>query len=228
VVAMTVVLEELSRWSLSLATVFNMSANYGAINIVECGTEEQKQRFLPGLMKGETLFAFGLSEPDVGADLADVKTTTVRRGDKLIVKGAKRWTTGASIADYVYALVKTGPPENRRRNLSFVVVPTDAPGVTVLPLPVMGSHAVQTNDVVFEDVEVPIENLIGGEAGWNNAWSMLAGPSLEIEKLVPTAIALGTAVAAVEEAWECRANKPRDGEDASIRTSQWLVMTSGV
>jgi len=101
IVTMTAVLEELSRWSTALAAVYNMSANYGALNIAEAGSEEQKRRLLPGLMSGELMFAYGLSEPDIGADLADVKTRAKRRGDRVIIQGTKRWTTGASMADYI-------------------------------------------------------------------------------------------------------------------------------
>ena len=211
VVTMTVVLEELSRWSVSLATIFNMSSNYGAMNIVESGSAEQKERLLPGLMSGEILFAYGLSEPDVGADLANVKTRAERRGDRLIINGTKRWCTGASMADYIYALVRSGPPEARRENLSFVLVPTNAQGLTITPLEVMGSKGVQTNDVQFDNVEVPVENIVGGEANWNRGWSLLAGPSLEVEKLGPTAISLGVACAAIEEAWEYSQQRVQGG-----------------
>ena len=113
VVAMTVTLEELARGSAGLAALYNMNASYGGLNISESGTEEQKKRLLPGLLEGKILFAYGLSEPDVGGDLGSVKTRAERKGDKVIINGAKRWTTGAAMADYIYALVRSGPAEAR-------------------------------------------------------------------------------------------------------------------
>jgi len=212
VIAMTVVLEELARASNALACVYNMSAGYGGLNISESGTEEQKRRLLPGLIAGEIMFAYGLSEPDVGGDLANVKTRAERRGDRVVVNGAKRWTTGAGMADYIYALVRTGPVEARRRNLSFVLIPSDAKGVEISQIGVMGARGVPTNDVVLTDVEIPFENVIAGEGGWNNGWSILAGPALEVEKLVPTAMVLGQAEAAVEEAWQYSQQRVQGGK----------------
>jgi alkylation response protein AidB-like acyl-CoA dehydrogenase len=212
VVAMTVVLEELARFSNALPALYNMSAGYGGLTVSESGSDEQKKRFLPGLLKGEILFAYGLSEPDIGADLADVKTRGERRGDRVIVNGAKRWTSGAALADYIYALVRTGPVEAKRKNLSFVIVPTKAKGVTISKIETLGVHGIETDDVKFDDVEVPIENVMGGEAGWNKGWNILAGPSLEIEKLSPTAIALGIAEAAMAEAWDYSQQRVQGGK----------------
>jgi alkylation response protein AidB-like acyl-CoA dehydrogenase len=212
VLAMAAVLEELARCSTSLATLYDMSAGYGGLNISASGTEEQKRRLLPGLLTGEILFAYGLSEPDVGADLANVTTRAERRGDRVIVNGAKRWTTGGAIADYIYTLVRTGPETAPRKNLSFILVPTKQKGVTITPIVVMGAHGLPTNDVVLDNVEIPFANVIGGEAGWNNAWSILAGPVLEIEKLGPSAIALGVAEAALAEAWTYSQQRVQGGK----------------
>ena len=86
VVAMTVVLEELSRGSVALSGLYNMNAGYGGMNISESGSEEQKRRLLPGLLEGKLLFAYDLSEPDVGADLGNVKTRAERKGDKVSIE----------------------------------------------------------------------------------------------------------------------------------------------
>jgi alkylation response protein AidB-like acyl-CoA dehydrogenase len=216
VIALTVVQEELTRASAALATLFCMSASYGAINVSASGTEEQKRRLLPGLLTGEVLFAYGLSEPEVGADLAHVKTRAERKagtgGDRVVVNGSKRWTTAAQTSDYIYTLVRTGSPEARYKNLSFLLVPTRAKGVTITPIPVMGAHGLSTTDVTFENVEIPFDNVMGGEAGWNNAWTMLAGPALEVEKLNPSAIALGLAEAAVAEAWAYSQQRVQGGK----------------
>ncbi|MDY0038303.1 MAG: acyl-CoA dehydrogenase family protein, partial [Zoogloea oleivorans] len=156
VVAMTVVLDELSRGSVALSGMYNMCASYGGLNIAESGSEEQKQRLLPLLLEGKLLFAYGLSEPDTGADLTTVKTRAERKGDRVIINGFKRWTSGADIADYIYTLVRSGPPEARRENLSFVLIPTTAKGVTITRLGSMGMNGTALTDVALDNVEIPV------------------------------------------------------------------------
>jgi alkylation response protein AidB-like acyl-CoA dehydrogenase len=212
VVAMSVVMEELARGSVALASIYNMNASYGGLNISEAGTEEQKRRLLPQLVAGEILFAYGLSEPDVGADLAEVKTRAVRHGDRLIINGSKRWCSGADIADYIYALVRSGPAEERRKNLSFVLIPTNAKGVTLTQTRGLGTNGTALNDVWFENADVSFDNVVGGEDGWNNGWSILAGPALEVEKLAPSSIAIGIAEAALAEAWEYSQQRVQGGQ----------------
>jgi alkylation response protein AidB-like acyl-CoA dehydrogenase len=202
VLGITATIEELARCSVALADLYCQNVCYGSLNITHSGTDEQKARLLPSLLAGELIFAYGLSEPDVGADLASVKTRAERRGDKVVVNGYKRWCTGAGISDYIYTLARSGDPDARYKNLSFVLVPVKSPGVTIQAIETMGVKGVPTNDVIFEDVEAPFENVIGGEALWNNGWSILAGPALEAEKLSPSAIALGVAEAALAEAWQ--------------------------
>lgn len=197
-----VTVEELSRRSMVIATQFLMNACYGSMNILASGNEEQKQRLLPRLAAGELLFAYGLSEPDVGADLASVTTRAERRGDTVVINGNKRWCSGAEIADYIYALVRSGPAENRYANLSLVLIPPTAEGVTLTHMPAMGARGLNTNDVSFDDVEIPFTDVIGGEDGWNGGWARLAGPALETEKLEVAAMALGIAAQAVDDAWE--------------------------
>jgi alkylation response protein AidB-like acyl-CoA dehydrogenase len=212
VMAMAATMEEMARCSTALAGLFNMNVSYGGLNISESASAEQKKRLLPRLLAGELLFAYGLSEPDIGADLANVKTRAERKGDRVIINGAKRWTSGADLADYIYMLVRSGPPEATRKNLSFVLVPPNAKGVTLEKLPTMGSNGVAAHDVRLENVEVPFDDVIGGEAGWNNAWNILAGPALEVEKLGPSAIALGVAEAAMAEAWAYSQQRMQGGK----------------
>jgi len=201
ILATMIVIEELSRRSLAVAVPYIMAACYAGMNIEECGTEAQKRELLPKIAAGDLLFAYGLTEPDAGADLASVTTTAVRDGDGLRINGAKRFCSGAGIADYIYALVRTGPAEARHRNLSFVLLPADAPGVTITPIEAMGMKGAATTDVSFDDVAVPIANLVGGEAAWNKGWPMLVGPGLDVEKLEVAALGIGIARAALDDAW---------------------------
>ena len=114
-----VVIEELAKRGTSLAGPFIHCAFYGALNILENGNEVQKQALLPKFAQGEILFAYGLSEPGVGGDLASAAVTATLSADgkSVVVNGTKRWVTGARIADYVYTLVRSGPKGDRYRNL---------------------------------------------------------------------------------------------------------------
>lgn len=196
-----VTVEELSRRSMVIGTLFLMNACYGSMNIHASASEAQKRLLLPKLANGELLFAYGLSEPNVGSDLASVQTRAERRGDRVVINGAKRWCSGADIADYIYLLVRSGEAGKRYGNLSIILVPPSTPGIKLTHIPAMGARGLTTNDATFDDVEVPFANVVGEEEGWNNGWARLAGPALDVEKLEVAAMALGIAAAAVEDAW---------------------------
>ncbi len=201
IVATMTTIEELAKRSLAVAVPYIMCACYAGMNIAESGTPEQQAELLPKVATGDVLFAYGLTEPDVGADLASVKTTARRDGDRIVVNGSKRFCTGANIADYIYCLVRTDGVEKRFSNLSIVLVPAKAPGVTVTVTDSIGMKGAPTTDVTLDDVVVPAANLIGGDAGWNNGWSMLMGPVLNVERLEVAAMALGIAESAIADAW---------------------------
>ncbi|MFR9805080.1 acyl-CoA dehydrogenase family protein [Pseudonocardia sp. RS010] len=198
--ATLMVIEELSRRSMAVAVPYIMASCYAGMTVVECGSEEQKKRLLPEIAEGRMLFAYGWSEPDIGADLASVKTTARREGDELVINGAKRFCTGAGISDYIYTLVNSDPGGKRYRNLSAVLVPPTAPGVTITAMDAMGLKGTKTADVHFDEVRVPVENLMGGEDAWNNGWSLITGAGLDIEKLEVAAMALGLGLAAYDDA----------------------------
>ena len=201
IVATMVVIEELSRRSLAVSVPYIMSACYAGMNLTECGSEKQKAELLPKVADGTLLFAYGLTEPDVGADLASVRTTARLEGDRVIINGDKRFCSGAAISDYIYVLARSGSPDDRYRNLSFVLVPPTTPGVTITPIDALGMKGAATTDVHFEEVSVPAENIMGGVEGWNRGWPMLIGPGLDVEKLEVAAIGIGLAQAAFEDAW---------------------------
>ena len=196
-------IEELSQAGSFAAGPFIHAAFYGGVNLSENGSEAQKSAHLPRIAKGELLFAYGLSEPDVGGDLAGVKTKArlSEDGNEVIVNGAKRWCTGADFADYIICLVQSDPDGKRYRNLSFVLVPPETEGVTVTPIEHANLRYTASSDVSFDDVAVPAENILGGPDMWNRGWEILAGEALEVEKLEISACALGFARACVDEAW---------------------------
>ncbi len=204
------VVEELSMKSLALAVPYIMSTFYGGINILECGTEEQKTEFLPRVARGELLLAFGVTEPDVGGDVASVKTTARRRNDKVIVNGSKRFITGANIADFIYTLVKTG--DRKYQDLAIVLIPRTAKGVAISKIESIGMRGgAYTCDLTFDDVELSESLIVGGEEGWNRGWEMMAGHGLDVERLEVAATALGLAGAALKEAWDYSMNRKQFG-----------------
>ncbi|MFO1235858.1 MAG: acyl-CoA dehydrogenase family protein [Alphaproteobacteria bacterium] len=194
------VIEELAKRSTAIACSYIMGVCYAGMNLVESGSAAQRAELLPRLARGELLFAYGLSEPNVGGDLAAVETQARIEGDSVVVNGAKRWCTGAHIADYIFCLVRSGAREEKYRNLSIVLVPPGAPGVTIAPLGHLGIRGVETKDVTFDEVRVPLANILGGPEKWGAGWTQLAGRALEVEKLELSACALGIATAAVEDA----------------------------
>ncbi len=201
-VAAVATIDELARRGASIAGPFIHCAFYGGL-ISANGSEAQKNDLLPKLARGEILFAYGLSEPDVGGDLASV-TTSARLSDdgrSVILNGVKRWCTGARFADYILCLVKSDREAPRYRNLSFILVPPTAPGVTIKDIEHIGLRYAATTDVIFDDVIVPAANILGGPDAWNKGWQQLAGPALDVEKLEITATAYGIAAAAVDDAW---------------------------
>lgn len=216
-VAATAVIEELCRAGTFLAGPFIHCAFYGGGNISESGSEEQKAALLPGVASGKLFFAYGLSEPDVGGDLASVKTRAhlADGGDTVVVNGAKRWCTGADWADYIFCLVNSDPDGQRYRNLSLVLVPADAPGVSRRRLTHQNLVYSHSFDVYFDDVRVPAENIVGGREAWNDAWLSLAGRSLDVEKVEVAAMTFGLAQAAVEEAWEYAQQRRQFGKPIS-------------
>jgi alkylation response protein AidB-like acyl-CoA dehydrogenase len=215
--AATAVIEELCRAGLFLAGPYIQTAFYGGGNISESGSPEQKARLLPKIAAGELQFAYGLSEPDVGGDLAAVKTRADLDddGDVVVINGTKRWCTGADWADYIFCFVNSDPAGEKYKNLSMVLVPTDAPGISMLPLTHQNLIYSHSFDVYFNDVRVPAENILGGPEAWNEGWRSLAGRSLDVEKVEVAAMNFGLAQSAVEEAWEYAQQRRQFGKPIS-------------
>jgi alkylation response protein AidB-like acyl-CoA dehydrogenase len=142
--------------------------------LLQFGTEAQKKRFLPRIYNGDDFWCQGYSEPGSGSDLASLKTKAVREGDHYVVNGQKIWTTLGHYADWIFCLVRTDPTvEKRQEGISFLLIDMKTPGITVRPLILMdGAHEV--NEVFFDDVRVPAENLVFKEGkGWTVAKYLL-------------------------------------------------------
>ena len=154
------------------APVPMLTINTVGPTIMEFGTEEQKADFLPRILAGDLHFCIGYSEPNAGTDLAALTTRAVRDGDEYVINGSKIWTSLAGDADYIWLAVRTDPDAAKHKGISMIIVPMDTPGIRVVPMSLMSSHNI--NYTFFEDVRVPVGNLVGGEnQGWNLITSQL-------------------------------------------------------
>jgi alkylation response protein AidB-like acyl-CoA dehydrogenase len=141
--------------------------------LIAYGTEEQKRRFAHRILSADDLWCFGFSEPSAGSDLASLRTTAILDGDHFVVNGQKVWTTLAQHADWCMLLCRSDPESKRRQGISCLLVDMKSPGITVRPLRQMGGQA-EFNEVFFEDVRVPRDNLLGElHNGWQIATAAL-------------------------------------------------------
>ena len=142
--------------------------------IMAFGNAEQQRRFLPGIASGEVWWSQGYSEPGSGSDLASLKTKAERHGDKFIVNGQKTWTTLGQYGEWIFCLVRTSSEGKPQTGISFLLIDMKSKGVTVRPI-VLLDGSVEVNEVWFDNVEVPSENLIGEEnKGWTYAKHLLS------------------------------------------------------
>ncbi|QEW22449.1 Acyl-CoA dehydrogenase [Marinibacterium anthonyi] len=141
--------------------------------LMKFGSQAQKDHYLPRILNGDDWWCQGYSEPGAGSDLASLKTRAVREGDHYIVNGQKTWTTLGQYADWIFCLVRTDPDVKQQEGISFLLIDMNTPGIEVRPIILLdGVHEV--NEVFFDDVKVPVENLVGEEnKGWTYAKYLL-------------------------------------------------------
>jgi alkylation response protein AidB-like acyl-CoA dehydrogenase len=159
--------------------------------IAEFGSQETKKRFLPPTANLDIWWCQGFSEPEAGSDLASLRTTAQRDGDSYIVNGQKTWTTLGQYADWIFCLVRTDPQAPKRQaGISFLLIDLDTPGVTMRPIKLIdGGHEV--NEVFFEDVRVPTDQLVGQEnQGWTYAKFLLGNERTGIAAVGRTKVRL--------------------------------------
>lgn len=169
------ILEELGRTHNGFTTVIGGHTGIGGVGIVEMGTEEQKRKYLPDMATGDRIGAFALTEPEAGSHASNLKTTAVRKGDKYILNGRKHFITNATIADIFTVMAVTDPTKGPKGITSFIVE-RGTPGLIIgkkeKKMGLRGSH---TAEIIFEDCEVPAENVLGEEGqGYVNALKILA------------------------------------------------------
>jgi len=163
-------LEELARRGM-VASFNPQGLGIIAPSLLAFGTEEQKTRWAVPILRGDLTAALGMSEPGAGSDLAGLRTRAVFHGDRFVVNGQKVWTSGAHDADVVFALVRTDPEAPKHKGISVLIIPTDTPGVTRRPFgSIVSRDELDFNEVFFDDVVVPAENLVGElNGGWRVA-----------------------------------------------------------
>jgi hypothetical protein len=141
--------------------------------IMAYGSDEQKARFLPDILESNVWWCQGYSEPNAGSDLASLKTSAVRDGDHYVVNGAKTWNTYGQYADWIFCLVRTDNSVKKQEGISFLLIDMHSPGISLKPIVLIDGHP-EVNEVFFDDVRVPAENLIGEEnKGWTYAKVLL-------------------------------------------------------
>ena len=175
--------EELDRYNMPLPPYYDTGGKLGSMAILVWGSDEQKEYFLPQMLRGEVRTWQLLTEPESGSDLASVRTTATRDGDEYVVNGTKIFVGSSHGAQYSWTIVVTDPNAERHANLGWLMIPMNLPGITVEPMDLLfvggerGAASGIKNTVYFDNVRVPAFNLVGGE---NNGWKV-AATHLEIE-----------------------------------------------
>ncbi len=159
------------------------NANMVGPVIAQFGSEAQKEKFLPATANLDIWWCQGFSEPGAGSDLASLGTTAVRDGDHYVVNGQKTWTTLAQYADWIFCLARTDKQAKKQMGISFILIDMKAPGVSVRPIQTIDG-GVEVNEVWFDDVRVPVENLVGEEnKGWDYAKFLLGNERTGIARV---------------------------------------------
>ena len=195
--AHTVVTEEIAKISGSLRAAFNMQTMGTAREIFQFGTEEQKKKYIPKLVSAEHLGCVGITEANAGSDVGSMKTKAIKKGDKYVLTGSKNWITYAQVADVgvIYAYTD---PQKKYKGMSGFIVDMHSKGISSGPTATkMGWKACPTGELFFDDVDVPMGNLLGGEEGKGFACVM---SGLNNTRLTAAAGAVGVSQGLIDEA----------------------------
>lgn len=192
---MAVLLETLSYHYACLGTTYMTSVIYAGLQLLHNGTEEMRLQYLVPMIQGQIYLAFALTEPQTGSDAAAIKTHAVRKGGDYFLTGQKWFITSAHMADHLVVVAKTDPQAMPVHNgFSIFLVDAKAKGVSMLPIRTLGRHTTHTNQVYFDEVRVPAENLIGEE---NRGWKLLMR-GLNLERMAIAACGAGNAQHAID------------------------------
>ncbi len=188
------VVEEIGRASGALRIPFNCMAFGPALTLLHWGTEEQKKKYIPGLVSGESIGCFAITEPNAGSDVAAMTCSAVKEGDVYVLNGAKTWITLASQADVILAYAST-KPEAKAKGISAFLFDAKLPGIKTSDLEKMGVHAAPTSELIFDDCRIAADALVGPE---NRGFSICMW-TLNQTRLTTAAGAVGMAQACIDE-----------------------------
>ena len=219
-VSYVLAVEEVSKQCASTGVIMSVHTSVGTYPIYLFGTEDQKQKYVPPLAKGERIGAFALTEPSAGSDAAGVQTTAVLKGDQYILNGSKIFITNGSVAGSVVVMAMTDKSKGHR-GISAFIVERDTPGFTYGSLEkTMGMIGSDTSELVFEECKIPKENLLAKEGmGFK-----IAMKALDAGRIGIAAQALGIAEAAMEESIKYSKEREQFGRPiASFQAIQWMI-----
>jgi alkylation response protein AidB-like acyl-CoA dehydrogenase len=214
---MTIVAEEIARVSADLVMAYTGNIFCG-LNLLRKASEEQRRYWLPKLIKGEIKISISMSEPDAGSDIGAMRTSAVRDGNQWVINGQKIWASMAGAKNNVISLyVKTDPKAHYRQGMSLFLVDNDAPGLTLRKLDMLGRRATGTYELIFDNVRVPPDRLVGGE---NKGWDVVMS-GLQVERAASCAGNVGAAQGVVDLALQYAKDRKQFGR--SIGTNQAIA-----
>jgi alkylation response protein AidB-like acyl-CoA dehydrogenase len=214
---MTIVAEEIARVSADLVMAYTGNIFCG-LNLLRKASEEQKRYWLPKLIKGEIKISISMSEPDAGSDIGAMRTAAVRDGNQWVINGQKIWASMAGAENNVISLyVKTDPNAHYRQGLSLFLVDNDAAGLTLRKLDMLGRRATGTYELIFDNVRVPPDRLVGGE---NKGWDVVMS-GLQVERAASCAGNVGAAQGVVDLALQYAKDRKQFGRP--IGTNQAMA-----
>jgi alkylation response protein AidB-like acyl-CoA dehydrogenase len=190
--------EVLSQFSGTAVYMYLVNVVFTGMIILNSGNDEQKSHFIPRILRGEDKFSFALTEPDAGSDARSIKTTAVQEGDKFVISGTKYWTTGATIADYIVTIALTTQQDASKPAMTVFIVPTNAKGMKITPIPKLAGEAFPSCEVVYDNVTVPASNILGGIDGLNNGIYQLV-QTADLERVCVAASCVGMAETILRE-----------------------------
>ncbi len=197
------------------APVPMLSINTVGPTIMNFGTDQQKEFFLPKILAGDIHFCIGYSEPNAGTDLASLQTRAVRDGDVYVVNGQKMWTSLSSDADYCWLAVRTDADAAKHKGISILIMPMNTPGITLQKLNLIGEHDI--NAMFLEDVRIPVENCVGGE---NKGWTLITN-QLNHERVTLCSTGVVERALADTLEWAKKTNLP-DGR--RVADQEWVQL----
>jgi len=206
-----------------VAADFGVPVPYLTLNtvgptIMRFGTDEQKAYFLPRILAGDLHFSIGYSEPGSGTDLASLRTRAVREGDEWVINGQKMWTSLIQYADWIWLACRTDPELPRHKGLSMILVPTDAKGFSYTPVHTVAG--VSTSATYYEDVRVPVTNLVGE---LNGGWPLITN-QLNHERVSLTSSAPLTLSLKLVREW---AQQTKNPDGSRVIDSEWVQIALG-